>query len=439
MKLRAIFATLTLGAYFVAPQIYADCGSTYTSATTACSTAQQNTDNAAWNTYVATEQNDWNTYNTTVSQDAITQANTQSGCLSAYYVLTGNPNVFNDVGTCGAAVVAADTTADNTYSQTITACGANEQCICKAGPARDYTKAAALAVGTKCANDAANTYNQCVANSSVTQNQNDTLAYAAYIIGAGTAQANYDKTVTLSDSFTVALCNDQAWTAYANCLDDADCSKIPADCCADGCAKTLQSATLNAYTAFVNSYGPAAAQYAYDNDMCYYTQQHDDNVSYAQWIYATGTANATYNYNQTLAWNLYQYTTSIDADAQTRDVALCSCTSTTQTQYDSCVATANATKTASDNNALAAYNQKANVPPANPTGDNWNTWNSAITIANNTLQAAYATHLLTQQTCVQNTQNTVMAAYNSANTAYNNAVNAANQAYSNCLKGCSHG
>jgi hypothetical protein len=168
--------------------------------------------------------------------------------------------------------------------------------------------------------------------------------------------------------------------------------------------------------------------------MCYYTQQHDDEASYAQWIYADGTANATYTYSQTLAWNLYQYTTSIDADAQARDVALCGCNSTTQTQYDSCVATANATQAASDNTALAAYNQKAN-----PTGDNWNVWNSAITVANNTLNAAYATHLLTQQTCVQNTQNTVNAAYNSANTAYNNAMNAASTAYNNCLNGCNQG
>src|ERR1700722_18116316 len=101
MQLRAIFTILALGAYFAVPQLtLADCGSTYNSAATACSTAQQNTDNAAWNAYVATEQNAWNNYNTTVNQDAITQANTQSGCLSTYYVATGDPNVFNDVGTC---------------------------------------------------------------------------------------------------------------------------------------------------------------------------------------------------------------------------------------------------------------------------------------------------------------------------------------------------
>ena len=426
-------------AQFLSVEIQASCYSTYTNATTACSTAQNNTDTAAYNTYSANYQNAQNTYNSTVAQDAVAQALTQATCLSTLYTFTGNPQVFNDVGSCGSAVVAADQTADNNYSQAITACGTNDQCKCRAVVARDYSKASAADVGVKCGNDAQNVYNQCVNNSTAVQNRSDRNANATFINSSGVAYATYAKTIATSDNYTAPVCNQNASTAYANCSLDVDCGQTPANCCADGCAKTDNSDCFAAYTAYMNSVGPAYAQYQYDSIMCGVTQNHDDYACYAQYGYDIDMANATYDYNRTVAWNIYQYTTSIDADQHTRDVSLCACNSTNDSQYNSCVATANATQVANDNNALAAYNQKNNVPPTTPTGDNWNTWNQAYTNAVNSLNAAYATHLLTEQTCAQNTSNTYDAICNSAGTAYNNAFNAADQKYQNCLKGCNQG
>ena len=429
MKMKSTFATLAIGACLTVPLLsYADCYSVYTNATAACDTAEQNTDTTAWNTYNALDANAWNTYNTTVAQDVITQTTAQAVCLSTYYLATGDPNVFNDVGTCGAALVAADTVADNTYQQAVTACGTNEQCICRAVTARDYSKNSASDAAWQCQQDHLNTYNQCVANSQATQHQGDRTAYAAYITSGGTAQANCYKTL-LSAIWTASRCNNQASTAYANCqLNPNDCS--------DKCKIDQNNDHLSAYNAFVDSYAPAAAQYEYDSMMCSVTQNHDDQVSYAQWGYTTDTANATFSYNQTLAWNLEQYTFLIDIDQKKRDEDLCTCNYTDDTHYNLCIATAEAAKTAADGNAVAAYQQKHNVPPANPTGDNWNTWNAAITDANTTLQAAYASHLLTEQTCVQNAANIANADYNSATRAYNNAINAADTKYNNCLQGC---
>jgi len=436
MQLRTvtIFAvTFIIGVNLVIPpSAQADCYSIYTNAMAGCSTAENERDNAALNIYIARYQNAQNTCNSTVNQDAIAQALAQQTCLNTLYTFTGNPQVFNDLGSCGSAVVAADQAADDAYGQAVTACGTNNQCVCQAVTARNFSKAYAADVGMKCGNDAQNVYNnQCVANSIAVQHQNDGLASAVFINTYGDAYATYEETVALSDHYTAPLCSYPAVTEYANCS--------LGNSCADGCAKTEDNDYLAAEIAFLNSVGPAYAQYIHDGFICSFTQSHDDYVSDVQHGYAIDIANATYNYNQMVAWNLYLYTTSIDADQHTRDVNLCVCNSTSDSQYNSCVATANATQTANDNNALAAYNQKANVPPTTPTGDNWNTLNQAITTADNVLQAAHATHLLAEQTCVQNTQNTYNAICNSAGTAFNNALNAVDQKYQNCLKGCNGG
>jgi len=430
-------AIIIFGASCITPMsTQADCGSTYTAAMAQCSTDQQNRDNLAYNTYVASYWNAQNTYTNTVNQDAIAQALAQQTALNTFYTFVGNPQVFNDIGSCGSADVAATKTAVDTYNQAVVACGTNTQCVCQAGAACIYSEATAEDQATKCANDAQNTYNQSVANATATQNQNDRQANAAFINGSGTANATYVQSGIMSDNYTAPLCGAQAGTTCANCELDADCSQNPGNCCVDGCEKTYNNNCLSAYTAYVNSVGPADAQNNHDQIMWRVTQSHDDWVSYAQQEYTIDVANATYQYNQTLAWNIYQYTTSVAAEEWNKDVSLCGCNSTSDSQYNACVATANATQTATDNNAQAAYNQQANVPPATPTGNNWNTWNSTVTTATNALQAAYTTHALTEQTCVQNAQNTFNAVYKSGVTAYNNTCAAAYQSWTNCCNGC---
>ncbi len=437
MKTKSTIAIVTVGAYLTVPLLsYADCYSVYTNATAACSTAQNNTDNAAYNTYIAACQNAQNAYNTTINQDAIAQVLAQQICLTTLYTFTGDPQVFNDYGSCGSALTAADQAADDAYYQAVTSCGTNSQCLCRAVTTRDYSKAFAADVAAKCGNDAYNVYSQCVANSTAVQNQSDRSANAVFINSSGVAYATYERTVITSDDYTAPVCNQQAATANANCWLGVDKQQNPQNTCPDNCAIAQNNAYLAAYVAYMNSTGPAYAQYYYDNIMCGVTQSHDDQVSYAQAEYTIEVAYATYVYNQMLASILCQYTVSIDASQHDRDVNLCACNSTDDSQYNSCVATANATQIANDKNALAAYNQKAATPPSNPTGDNWNTWNQAVTTANNALQAAYAAHLLTEKTCLQNTQNSYDAVCNSAGTAYNNARYAADQAYQSCLRGC---
>lgn len=425
---------------------FADCSSTYTSAANACATAQANRDNAASATYFASFLNAQNTYNSKVSQDVVAAALAQQNCLGPLYTSVGDPNVYMDVGTCGNAKKAADVAADNAYNTAVAACdqnyptdqAAHDKCVCQAVAARDYSKNSATATATKCAGDAYNTYNNsCMTSASAVQSRDDRQANSQFTHDAGLALATYYKT-TVQSGYTRQLCDAQAANAYYNCTLDLDCSQHSANCCVDNCGKQDNNATLAAQTAWVNAVGPADAQRNYDLTMCDTTQGRDDQASYATGQYTIDLANAKYNFDQTTAYNVYQYATGM-ADAQyTKDTSLCACNSKDQNQYDDCVATANTAKAGAYSNALAAYRQKANGQYDNPVGENWTTWNQAVTSANNTLQAAYATHQLTAQTCRQNAQNTFDAVSTAADAAWNNAAAAADQAYQNCLNGCNH-
>jgi hypothetical protein len=442
MRMKKNIVTLFLAGISLVASTFvkADCLGTYTDATLTCSTTESNVDNTAYNVYWASYTNAQNTDSETVAQDALTQANIAEGCLTALYTFTGNPAVFNDVGSCGNAVVVQDQAAVNAYNSAVVACGTNNRCLCTAATTETFAEAAAGNLGAKCSSDAQNTYNnQCVPNSVASQNQSDGQALETYYGAVGTAQATYDQTVDVDDNDTTPLCNQTASTAYANCLLAEDCSTNKANCCADGCNETFNNQWQAGYAAFMNTTASAYGTYVYKTDMCGTTQSEQDQAAYTLNAYTLAEANITYNFSQTAAWNLYQYTTSMNTASNIMAGNNCACTATNDSQYNGCVAAANAVLVSNNNNALTAYNAVANVPPAAPTGTDWNTWNATTTNANNTLQTTLASDSLTEQTNSQNALNTYNAILNSAETTLNTAWDRANLSFASCMKGCGNG
>lgn len=199
LKLSERALTLAVASCLVIPTTtFADCYSTYTNAANACATGQTTRDNAAAATYFASFLNAQNTYTNKVNLDAIAALLAQQNCLTNLYIKVGDPNVFNDVGTCGNAAISANTAADNAYNTAVATCAQNyptnqtayDKCVCQAVAPRDFSKNSAMATATKCAGDAQNTYNnQCMTTASAVQNRDDRQANAQFTDDSGLALA----------------------------------------------------------------------------------------------------------------------------------------------------------------------------------------------------------------------------------------------------------